>query len=375
MANVSTEKKAAEKLKEHTQNNPYAERIEQLSAGVLSTPSLTEGKTRPTNNNRYAERLEQAVDAATSHPEFSYDAKADPAYQAYAKAYKREGDRATQDALGKAAAVNGGALSTAGVQAGAQAGQYYAAQLADKIPTLYADAYARHLDEYKKKLNNVDILGQQEATDYDRYRTEVSDWERAEATDYERRLKALDIQRTLENDTYSRLTDDYLREKDEDATAYNRTLDEKNEALTMWQQQGYASKEVAEILGIPEGTPTNSQKYADTQKTSTPSVTESDENAYTIPSIYAGVFERAKKANDGSESGKEAALEAMYNLAQADETRHRLSDDMFEIMLLEVGITADEYIAYMKAKEGPQTITVSKDWQGPPAPGQNYVYN
>lgn len=367
---------ASERLKKHTQNNPYAEKIEQLSDDVLSTPSLTGGKTRPTYTDRYAEQLDQAVKDATSHPEFTYDAAKDPAYQAYAKAYKREGDRATQDALGKAAAVNGGALSTAGVQAGAQAGQYYAAQLADKIPTLYENAYARHLDEYNKKLNNVDVLNQQEAIAYDRYRTDVSDWERAEATDYERRLKALDIQRTLDNDTYSRLTDDYLREKDEDATAYSRNLDNVNKALSVWQQYGYATKEVAEILGIPEGTPPGSRKSYDSQKTTAgATAAEGNDGTYEIPSIYAGIFERAKKANDGSESGKEAALEAMYNLAQADETRHRLSDDMFEIMLLEVGITADEYIAYMKAKEGPQTITVSKDWQGPPAPEQIYTYN
>ena len=256
---------ASERLKKYTQNNPHAEKIEQLSDDVSSTPSLTGGKPKPTYSERYVEQLDQAVADLTSHPDFSYDVEKDPTYQAYAKAYKREGDRATQDALGKAAAVNGGALSTAGVQAGAQAGQYYASQLADKIPTLYADAYSRHLDEYKRKASNVDILSKQEATDYNRHRTEVNDWERAEATDYDRMLTNLDINRTLDNDTYSRLTDDYLRERDDDATNYSRELDNQNKALSMWQQQGYASKEVAEILGIPEGTPTSNQKYYDNQ--------------------------------------------------------------------------------------------------------------
>ena len=349
MANVSTEKKAAEKLKEHQQNNPYAEKIDQLSAGVGAWPSLTGGKPKPTYSERYVEQLDQAVADVTSHPDFSYDVEKDPTYQAYAKAYKREGDRATQDAIGKAAAVNGGALSTAGVQAGAQAGQYYASQLADKIPTLYADAYARHLDEYKQKASNVDILSKQEATDYNRHRTEVNDWERAEATDYDRMLTNLDINRTLDNDAYSRLNDDYLRERDEEATDYSRNLDKQNKALSMWQQQGYASKEVAEILGIPEGTPTSNQKYYDNQAKQQSSANEKKEtyNELGWPTAYESMIYSAGAINDGSAAGKGRALGIVYNIALADEGKGLLTDDTFEAILRYAGLTSAEWDSYV----------------------------
>ncbi len=389
---------ATDKVIKYNQTSPYAENLDRLTASVMNTPTLSDGKSRPMYENRYAQKLDKAINAAVNPSEFSYDMQNDPVYQSLAKTYMREGSRATQDALGKAAAVNGGALSTAGVQAGAQAGQYYSAQLADKIPALYEQAYARHMDRYKQDLNAVDLLSDQEKTEYGRHRDEVGDWERAEATDYDRKFDAVNLYRTLDNDKYSRLLNEkqlldaeeateytrnraeeeteYTRRLNEEATAYSRQTNKVNQALSMWQQLGYANREVAEVLGIPEGTLTSNQRNYNSQKTSGNTTAVGDGgNKYEIPSVYAGVFERAKKANDGSESGKEAALETMYNLAQADETRHQLSDDLFEIMLLEAGITAAEYIAYMKTKEGPSTINVPNGWQGPPAPGQIYSYN
>lgn len=68
-------------------------------------------------------------------------------YQAYAKRYAREGQRAVQDALGAAAAATGGIPSSYAVTAAAQAGDYYASQMADKIPELYQQAYSRYINE------------------------------------------------------------------------------------------------------------------------------------------------------------------------------------------------------------------------------------
>lgn len=79
-------------------------------------------------------------------PEYTYDMESDPVYQAYAKQHAREGQRAVQEAIGQAAAMTGGMPSTAAVTAATQAGDYYAAQMADKVPELEQNAYARYLD-------------------------------------------------------------------------------------------------------------------------------------------------------------------------------------------------------------------------------------
>ena len=80
-------------------------------------------------------------------PTFSYDPDSDVVTQAYMKQYAREGKRATQNALGAAAAMTGGIPSSYAAAAASQAGDYYAAQAADKIPELYQQAYNRYVNE------------------------------------------------------------------------------------------------------------------------------------------------------------------------------------------------------------------------------------
>lgn len=80
-------------------------------------------------------------------PSFSYDLENDPVYQAYQKQYAREGQRAAQDTLGNMAAMTGGIPSSYAVTAASQAGDYYASQMADKVPELYQQAYSKYLSE------------------------------------------------------------------------------------------------------------------------------------------------------------------------------------------------------------------------------------
>lgn len=83
----------------------------------------------------------------SSAPEFSYDMAADPVYQSYQKQYAREGQRATENTLGSAAAMTGGIPSSYAVAAASQQGDYYASQMADKVPELYDQAYSRYLSQ------------------------------------------------------------------------------------------------------------------------------------------------------------------------------------------------------------------------------------
>lgn len=99
---------------------------------------------------------------------FDYDYTTDPRWQAYRKEYVREGQRAAADTLGQASALTGGRPSTAAITASQQAGNYYAAQLADKIPELYAAAYDVWQDADSRDRANLGLLLDEENTAYER---------------------------------------------------------------------------------------------------------------------------------------------------------------------------------------------------------------
>ncbi len=89
---------------------------------------------------------------------FSYDPTQDSAFQAYRKQYLREADRGSRDVMGSYAAMTQGVPSTAAVTAAAQAGDYYRAQLADKVPELQSNAYSQWLNNQSLKLSQQELL-------------------------------------------------------------------------------------------------------------------------------------------------------------------------------------------------------------------------
>lgn len=131
--------------------------------------SFTFDQERPSYENQYAEQQQALLDAIINRPDFSWSKEDDPQWSSYKKSYLREGDRATANALGQAAAASGGRPSTAAVTAATQAGDYYAAQLNDIIPTLYQQAYDRYLNEYNMSLQDLNAVNTQEQLDYAKY--------------------------------------------------------------------------------------------------------------------------------------------------------------------------------------------------------------
>lgn len=93
----------------------------------------------------------KTVDSTTNQGGFEYDPETDPMYDVYAKTYLREGQRATANTLAQVAAMTGGRPSSYAVTAAQQAGEYYAAQLANVIPTLRQNAYQEYLGELEAK--------------------------------------------------------------------------------------------------------------------------------------------------------------------------------------------------------------------------------
>lgn len=123
----------------------------------------------PVYDNQYAEQQQALLDAILNRPDFTWSKETDPLWGSYKKSYLREGDRATANALAQASAASGGRPSTAAVTAATQAGDYYATQLNDIIPTLYQQAYDRYLNEYSMMLQDLGAVNTQEQLDYAKY--------------------------------------------------------------------------------------------------------------------------------------------------------------------------------------------------------------
>lgn len=115
----------------------------------------------------------QKLMAAITNPDkFQYNYENDPNWGAYRKAYLREGERATADALARAAAATGGIPSTYAITAAQQAGANYADQLAGLIPTLEQNAYSRYLNQQDMKLNALQLLQEERENEFAKYLAE-----------------------------------------------------------------------------------------------------------------------------------------------------------------------------------------------------------
>lgn len=113
-------------------------------------------------------------------PTFSYDMENDEVYQAYKNQYIREGQRAAADAVGSAASTTGGIASSYASTAAAQAGNYYAAQLSDKVPELYDAAYSRYTNDLSQYNTDRDFAYSQYMDNIDQTNTLYNrQWEEA----------------------------------------------------------------------------------------------------------------------------------------------------------------------------------------------------
>ena len=248
--------------------NPYQAAIDDIDYGSAPQWGGTE----------YERRRDEALQRA-ENMRFHYDPNTDPGWQAYQKQYRREGRRASADALGQAAAMTGGIPSSYAVTAASQAGDYYASQLSDRLPQLYRDAYDRYLQEYQRQLGIADAYAGYGQTEYDRYldrlgqyntdrnfaygqyRDQVGDQRYADETAYARSRDAVGDERYDAEWAY-RQGQDALADRWKE-TQWNQALREYDdqrheaavdEALAIAKYLGYVPEQYADILGVPAGT-------------------------------------------------------------------------------------------------------------------------
>ena len=130
----------------------------------------------PAYENQYATQQAALLNEILNRKDFEWSKEADPNWSAYKKEYLREGDRAAANALAQASAASGGRASSYAVNAAGQAGDYYAGQLADKIPELYQQAYERYLAEQQMKYSDLSALNSQEQLEYAKYLDLLNQW-------------------------------------------------------------------------------------------------------------------------------------------------------------------------------------------------------
>ena len=140
---------------------------------------------QPEYTNRYDETIQDLLKQILNREAFSYDPERDQLYSQYRKQYTREGDRAQQNAIGAAAAASGGIPSSYAATAAAQAGDYYAAQMTDKIPELYQLAYNKYMNDYNMKLGDLGAVQGAEQSDYDKYLNELQQYNTNRNFDYQ----------------------------------------------------------------------------------------------------------------------------------------------------------------------------------------------
>lgn len=216
-----------------TFDDKYAGKIDSALSDLDSLGEYSYGQAKPTYDSRYDDTMQGLLGDILGTGEFSYDYKSDPLYSSYAKQYTREGKRATADALGEAAAATGGMPSSYAVTAASQAGDYYASQLADKIPELYQIAYNKYLQDYQQKLSKLETVRGMEQMDYSKYLDELGqyntdrDFDYAKwLDDYDRKSNQIDTLRGLRSDDmalYQTALGQYNTDREFD---YGQLLDE-----------------------------------------------------------------------------------------------------------------------------------------------------
>lgn len=235
-------------------------------------------------NTKYSAAIEKILGNISQKSEFSYNPFDDELYRCYREAYLREGARAMEDTLGRAAENTGGVASSYAASAASQAYNYYAQKAADKIPELYSLKYKEYADEYDRMANELEELRRLSNDDYQRYETgerlyrEDRDFafnsylKEAEnalsreklarqiyESDRDHSLTLDEIKREIEQTEYDREWEKYRAEQSQSKTDYEN-------ALKKWQTMGYLDDDTAAVLNLPSGLKTSDYDYKQAQK-------------------------------------------------------------------------------------------------------------
>lgn len=216
--------------------------FQQEEVPLAQNPSFSYDTPAPTwSGSQYDSRIDDLLNQILNREGFSYNAEQDDLYQQYKATYNREGARAMDDTLAAAASQAGGMNSYA-VTAANQANNYYAAQVADKIPDLYQLAYEMYLNDIDGKVRDLGLLNDMDQTQYNRYRDTMADWR--DDRDFAYGIYRDDMgdyqwDKSFNYDAYRDLVGDLQTDKE---WAYNVKQNEYNQGRDNESDNRYASE-------------------------------------------------------------------------------------------------------------------------------------
>lgn len=180
------------------------EEEKKLLAGNQETPLVVSEESTGSYVSPYAQQIEEAL-GKVQNSTFEYNQAEDPSWQAMRKQYLLDAERSMKDVMGQAAAATGGRASTAAISAASQAADYYKSQLNAQQQTLYQAAYERYYNQFTQELNKLSALQQQDATAYQQYLDEKNAALDAEQREYERGIYEKEQAEAARSTAYERL--------------------------------------------------------------------------------------------------------------------------------------------------------------------------
>ena len=213
-------------------------------------------------DKKWADRLDSLVEMYVNREDFNYSPEDDLIWQQAKSAALRDGKRAMEDTVARAASLSGGYANSYAATAGAQVYENAVAAVAASADDYYAKAYERYLDEEKRLLDKLSIIEKMDDAEYSRYmdmidsamddyedeynrdytawRDSISDRRYADETAYKREQDSLDRQYKTWRDSISdaRYADETAYEREQDSldrqykTWRDSVSDEQNNAAT-----------------------------------------------------------------------------------------------------------------------------------------------
>lgn len=179
-----------------TKSNASSTGSSSSASAATNTPTFEYGAYKPSDTVAQAEALLQQqlankpgsyqsswqgqlsdiIQNIQNRDKFSYNVNEDALYQQLKDQYVLQGQMASMDVMGQAAAMTGGYGNSFAQTAGQQAYQGYLQQLNDRVPELYGMALDQYNQEGQALYDQAALFAQMEDQDYGRYRDQISDY-------------------------------------------------------------------------------------------------------------------------------------------------------------------------------------------------------
>lgn len=171
-----------------------------ISNGIPTAPEYTYGK-----------KAEEWADKYENREAFSYDVNEDAMYQMYKDMYIQNGQLASADAMGRAAALTGGYGNSYAQQVGQQTYQNYMNQLNDVALQLYDRAENAYNQEGQNMLNMYNLYMDRDAQQKAEYQNELNNW-----------YNQVDFYTGLANNEYAKAWEQVMADEEKASNNYTK---------------------------------------------------------------------------------------------------------------------------------------------------------